>query len=211
MQNDPDAQWRQKLEGIEHLLLPTDSDPFLAASKPSWNTDDGRDYSSGATAVSTRQYHILFAVLAYICLAFFAWVTTCILSFHPVGLSSYIADTTETGFYIDMGRHYQKNERWSQAARVVQSIVSVLTIPLTSAVCAKAAVAFAQRSSHRTSLSLRQTMALADKGWASPALILPASTLHGFRRIGSSFLLLAIVINIVGRYCVTIIYEYQLT
>ena len=207
MEMEDAAKWRQKSEFSEHVLPSADSDPFLHPHiLPSYSSEANNSLSE-ATAYPTRHYHVSFAVLAYICLALFAWISTCILSFRPFFWPTYFADTTQTLGYSDLGHLYSKNQRWFQATRVLQSIVSVLAIPLTSAICAKAAVVFTQRSSRRTSLSLRQTMALADKGWASPATVLRASTPQGFKHIGSSFLLIAVVINLLGLRCPALVYE----
>lgn len=207
MEMEDASQWRQKSDVSEHVTPSADSDPFLHPHTLPSYPSEANDFLGEATAYPTRHYHISFVVLAYICLALFAWISTCILSFRPIVSSTYFADTTHTFFYSNLDRLYQKNERWFQATRVLQSIVSVLAIPLTSAVCAKAAVVFAQRSSRRTSLSLRQTMALADKGWASPAIVMRAGTPQGFKRIGSSFLLIAIVLNLIGLRRPTLVYE----
>lgn len=75
-------------------------------------------------------------------------------------------------------------------------MAAVLTIPLTSAVCSKAAVIYVQRRGQRM-LSLRQTMTLADKGWTEPEIFLKLMT-GSYKRYGSWFLLLAIAVHILG-------------
>jgi hypothetical protein len=106
---------------------------------------------------------------------------------------------------MDLASHYHsfyvKNEQWYRTTRVVQSIVSVLTIPLTSTVCSSAAVVFVQHNRQSFGLSIRQVMTLADKGWLDPKTyvrIFPLFTSSGWKRYGSSFLLVAIVLNIFG-------------
>ncbi|KAK5683196.1 hypothetical protein LTS10_004727 [Elasticomyces elasticus] len=91
---------------------------------------------------------------------------------------------------------YTKNEAWLRAAQVMQSIVAVLTIPLTSAVCSKAAVAFLQQRTN-SNISLRQTMALADRGWTDPMIYFKMLA-GGFKRYGTMFLLGATILNILG-------------
>jgi hypothetical protein len=96
---------------------------------------------------------------------------------------------------------FAQSERYLRAARVCQSVASVLTIPLTSMVCSCSAVAFLQRRRRQSwwNPTLRQSMALADKSWNDPVLIakLPAG---GWKRYGSLFLLFAIVLNLVGEH-----------
>ena len=91
--------------------------------------------------------------------------------------------------------YYAKNDNWFRAARVIQSIVSVLTIPLTSAVCSSAAVVFIQRNG-KSNLSLRQLMTFSDKTWADPATY-PRSFIS-WKRYGSSLLTFAILLNGLG-------------
>ncbi|KAK4610169.1 hypothetical protein CLAFUW4_14196 [Fulvia fulva] len=67
---------------------------------------------------------------------------------------------------------------------------------MSSAVCSKAAVGFMQRRQSR-GMTLRQTMVLADKGWAVPELYWQLVT-GSFRRYGSSFLMLAISLIFLG-------------
>jgi hypothetical protein len=67
---------------------------------------------------------------------------------------------------------YQSSETWFQAARVIQSIVSLLTIPVASAVCGSAAVVYAQRGKRTKDLSLGQLVLLADKTWSDPLTII---------------------------------------
>ncbi|KAF8812036.1 hypothetical protein BYT27DRAFT_7088253 [Phlegmacium glaucopus] len=143
-----------------------------------------------------RSAYIPKLVLGYTALAIFAWVLTCILSHRPITTDHY--DISVHGYVngtANIHSLFVENQRWFRVARVIQSIVTVLTIPLTSAVCSKAAVVFVQRQS---GLSLRQAMALADKGWTDPKLYAKLLFSSGLKRYGSSFLFLAILLNILG-------------
>lgn len=51
-------------------------------------------------------------------------------------------------------------------AQTLLATVSLLTIPLTSAVCAAAVVPWLQQSGK--DITLRQVITLSDKGWTSP-------------------------------------------
>ena len=83
--------------------------------------------------------------------------------------------------------------------RVIQAGVSVLTIPITSAACSCAAVAFTQYSRRSAGMTMRQTIALADKGWTDPTTYLRLLfTRQGLKRYGSLFLFLAIALNVLG-------------
>ncbi|EED14261.1 hypothetical protein TSTA_104750 [Talaromyces stipitatus ATCC 10500] len=85
------------------------------------------------------------------------------------------------------------------AARVLQVVASVATIPTISYVCAWAASIFVQNQRDAYSLRLRQVVTLADRAWMNPVmyfrlLFYPSS----FKRYGSSMLYLAIFIHIFG-------------
>lgn len=93
---------------------------------------------------------------------------------------------------------YTFNERILQVARVVQAIVAVSTVPLTSAVCSTAAVTFMQREHRNHNLSLRKTIVLADKGWADFEIYL--HLLRGrLSSYGSSLLYFTILLIALGK------------
>ncbi|KAF8812041.1 hypothetical protein BYT27DRAFT_6431049 [Phlegmacium glaucopus] len=144
-----------------------------------------------------RSVYIPVLVLGYTALAIFAWLLTCILSYRPITTDRYDVSLHAYGDIPGWKMHllFVENQRWFRVARVIQSIVVVLTIPLTSAVCSKAAVVFVQRQG---GLSLRQAMTLADKGWTEPKLYAKLLFSGGLKRYGSSFLFFAILLNILG-------------
>ncbi|KAI0168750.1 hypothetical protein BJ166DRAFT_463050, partial [Pestalotiopsis sp. NC0098] len=142
-------------------------------------------------------------VLIYAILAIFAWSVSCVLAYTPIRGNSYSINTrdrhyTETTQSVDyFNQLYLDNEAWYRAARIIQSIVTVLTIPLTSTVCGRAAVAFVQQQGRNDNITMRQTMALADKGWTDVRLL--SKLLRGqWKRYGSSFLAVAIFLNSLG-------------
>lgn len=150
-----------------------------------------------------RAPHIVILALLYATMALFSWAVLCTLSRRPVGAQSYHPNLfSEAGFnnYIENGKKsFGENERMLRAARFGQQLASVLTIPLTSMVCSCAAVAFLQKRSKRfwPSLTLRQSMALADKGWTDPVII--TKLIAGeWKRYGSLFLVLAIFLTVIG-------------
>lgn len=145
------------------------------------------------TEIASTSY-ILVLVTLYAGFAIFAWTVVCILTIRPIGTSHYGIWNSRT--YYDFGGRYTTSENWYRAARVIQSITSVLTIPLTSAVCSSAAVIYLQQSSQA---SLRQLMTIADRGWTSPETYYRlVATKTGWKRHGSRFLLLAILLSILG-------------
>ncbi|KAK3658838.1 hypothetical protein LTR56_001709 [Elasticomyces elasticus] len=154
------------------------------------------------TAKLRRSGHVLLFVLLYSVLAVLAWTILCILTKRPLMTTKhYGVDFDTPSAYGWTGpsvihSFYTKNEAWLRAAQVMQSIVAVLTIPLTSAVCSKAAVAFLQQRTN-SNISLRQTMVLADRGWTDPIIYFKMLA-GGFKRYGTTFLLGATILNILG-------------
>jgi hypothetical protein len=148
-----------------------------------------------------RSWILLPLVISYATLAIFAWTVTCILSFRPVvGPKQYgfIYDPEDYEFLFLPGvqQSYVRNENWYRAARVIQSIVGVLTIPLTSAVFSSAAVIYVQQHRKTPGLTIRKLMTLADRGWVGPSTL--GRTFTSWNRHGTSFLLVAIIVTIVG-------------
>jgi len=157
--------------------------------------------SSQASTTLHRSTYIVGIVIIYSALSLVSWGVICILTERPLtgGRYGYMSNAAER----QVSRRardtdYAANERWYQAMRVIQAIVGVLTIPITSAVCSSAAAAFAQYSKLSAGLSMRQLIALADRGWTDPRTFLRLMSWNGFRRSGSMFLVLAIALNILG-------------
>ncbi|KAK4892612.1 hypothetical protein LTR27_008888 [Elasticomyces elasticus] len=166
------------------------------------SADDGsqaRLQRPQASSTLHRSNYIMFIVTLYTALSVISWGIICILTERPLkgsryGYTSSAANRRRNRTAAD----FEANERWYQAMRVIQSIVGVLTIPVTSAVCSSAAAAFAQYRKGSVGLSMRQLMVLADRGWTDPRCILQLLTWSGFKRTGSIFLVLAIALNILG-------------
>ncbi|PHH64963.1 hypothetical protein CDD81_3600 [Ophiocordyceps australis] len=127
--------------------------------------------------------------------AVFAWAATCISTVRPIFADSYEYKVMSR---LNTPDAYVKSERFLKMARVVGTTVSVITIPLTSAICAQAAVVFLQQPRRSgQSPTLRQSMALADKSWNNPMLIFKLVT-GKWSKYGSRFLAAAILLNILG-------------
>lgn len=140
-------------------------------------------------------------VAIYSSLALTAWILTCLLTHDPLTTGSYEVNVNDSSYrYSAKYSHarYVKSEEIYRAARTLQTIVAVLTIPLTSAVCSVAAVTFTQAGPTQPRTTMRQLMVLADKGWTDPATIL--RLLFGDRqRYASRLLIIAVLLNILGR------------
>lgn len=150
------------------------------------------------TVTLHRSGYILLVVSIYASLALTAWLLICILASRPLTTKRYGYDFY--GSSSDNGRaKYLKNKEIYRAARTVQAVVTVLTIPLTSAVCSAAAVVFVQSKIKKRHLTMRQMMALADKGWTDPSTIARLMVGRG-RRLSSSFFIFALLLNLFGEF-----------
>ena len=121
-----------------------------------------------ATAPETRlHYHslIVWLALSYGIASLFSWTVICILCYKPLISSASYYDKTGTRTRKEFGN----NDWWTKVARVTSNLVALATIPVTSAICAKAAVVYCQIApgAKRSTLTLRQTLALSDKGWSN--------------------------------------------
>lgn len=123
-----------------------------------------------------RSLYVIWLVLFYAAPVLSSWIVTCTLTYCPITANHYgawIWKHQNNGWRIAhtevIHDLYRRNERWYRAARVIQSIASVLTIPLTSAVCSNAVVVYLQHcNGERTpNFTLCQMIVLADKGWTN--------------------------------------------
>lgn len=114
-----------------------------------------------------------------------------------------------------IGPHYldavfAKSERYLRAAKIIQSLVSILTVPLTSAVCSQAAVVYIQRKRGNNRPTLRQSMALADRGWTDIKLM-QKLVLGEWKKYMTSLLLFALFLHLLGEFTVSLHPFYLLT
>ncbi|KAF2098316.1 hypothetical protein NA57DRAFT_77105 [Rhizodiscina lignyota] len=159
--------------------------------------------SDGTTTTLHRSGSVLLLVLPYVIVAIFAWAITAVLAFRPITTKSYKLEVngSDDGYPLKLHSRYVQNERWFEAARVLESIVTTLTIPVASAVCSSAAVIFAQRGKGSSGLSMRQTMILANRGWldlSTYGSLIPGAREKAWKRYASTFLVIAILLNLLG-------------
>lgn len=148
-----------------------------------------------------RSPYVLVLTLGYGIMAILSWIVILVLMYKPIGTESYLPNYTSESFdWWDIETQFSMTEYYLRAARMLQAVVSILTIPLTSTVCSSAAVVFLQRRRRgQGGPTLRQSMTLADKCWADPIVIIKLVS-GQWKKYGSSLLLVAIVLNILGKY-----------
>ncbi|CAI7665438.1 unnamed protein product [Penicillium glandicola] len=85
---------------------------------------------------------------------------------RPVGYPSYI---NQTGGYSP--ETVRVLENWWTGVRVLNSIISVLTVPVVTILLAHASIVYSQRCQPTQKLSLQELLALADRGWSDPWIL----------------------------------------
>lgn len=109
---------------------------------------------------------------------------------------------TTSSFYVQTGlsaRDITRINGWMTAINVINSIASVVTIPVISALVAQAAAVYAQKHRDSERFSLQHLTALADRGWLNPMTLTKSWTWRGQGLRGvRSFLYLATLVIFLG-------------
>ncbi len=162
--------------------------------------------SAGVITKSSLRYRKRSVCVAvfYLLLLVIPWVVTCVMMFRPVGKPSYnsLAGTQayKHGEGLDGTTAYtegdaQDMQRWVQAAHVMNTIATVLALPVLSSLLAQAAVRYTQRQSNGKALNLGQLFSLADRGWADISLVVKTVSSP---RTASPLLLFGALLSLVG-------------
>lgn len=154
--------------------------------------------SSLPTEPLHKQGYIIFLVLVYAAIFITGWYIIVLTSKHPIGRKSYNCfDKAGCSWSAETLEKQNDTTSWYiKKAQTLLATVSLLTIPLTSAVCAAAVIPWLQQSGQ--GMSLRQMITLADKGWTSPYIYYRLLTPSGWKRYGSSFIMLALLLHALG-------------
>ena len=147
--------------------------------------------SRPAPAKLSRQTYLLFPVSLYSCLSIIAWTIICIQTKRPITTHTYSYDSNADDHDGVLANQMKSNAEWFRAARILLTITNTLIIPLTSTVCASAAVIYVQNIGRRRCFSMQHTATLADKGWSSPQVWLTLLSVKGWKSQGSYFLVFA--------------------
>ena len=103
---------------------------------------------------------IIYLLLFCIPLLVVPWVLIRVLAARPLYAPSYLKQAG--GFSLSK---IQSMRSWIVAVRVLNAIGGVVAIPILSTLLAQAAAVYTQRRKAEQSLGIRQTFALADRGW----------------------------------------------
>ncbi|MCJ1387060.1 hypothetical protein MMC17_010189 [Xylographa soralifera] len=137
----------------------------------------------------------LWLIILYALIAILSWTITCVLCYQPIGIPTYF---DQVGNYSRS--RYESSERWRVAATLGTSVVGAISIPVTSAICAKAAAVYCQRRSDVKAppITLRQMLALEDKGWSDSAVIRDVLRPSTSRQTRSPLLMFAAVLVVIA-------------
>ena len=192
--SEDESPWNQK-NGAQTWTAQSHSrgqSTGIFATAPSAEEQLTRD---GIAGEAKKHRLALWLILLYAFVAILSWTITCILCYRPIGVPTYFdqfGNFTRT--------HYETTDNWRKAASIGLSVLGVISIPVTSAICAKAATVYCQRRSDdkAPSLSLRQMLALADKGWSDTATLLDVVRPSTSRRTRSPLLILSAGLVAIG-------------
>lgn len=136
--------------------------------------------------VSQSRSTLVLAVF-YIALLIVPWALTCHISTQP----SFIIQVYrwKTRHYIQYG--------WVIAINVLNSLAVVLSLPILSALLARAAVVFSQRRRPGQTLSVRQLFALADRDWYNLSKVLSPVRSSPLLRLGCLLLFVSILLPLI--------------
>ncbi|KAK2755084.1 hypothetical protein FQN54_006613 [Arachnomyces sp. PD_36] len=134
----------------------------------------------------------MWLLIFYIPLLIIPWVLTCALSGQPTDPQNTARKYLPQSGLMPNGA--LSLAIWAAVIPILGSIASVVTIPVTSALLAQAAVVYAQRRKNGQKLSMRQTFTLADQRWSDVTVIHDALCQGGSKRLTSNFLWLAMLL-----------------
>ncbi len=175
----------------EPLRVSEDSRVPISAQKP--------HVSRPAPAKLFRQTYLLFLVSLYSCLSIIAWTIICVQTKRPITTDTYSYVSGADDNYGALATRMKQNAEWFRTAKVLLAITNTLIMPLTSTVCASAAVIYVQKFGRRRHFSMQHTATLADKGWSSPQVLLALLSIKGWKSRGSYFLAFAIGLQALGK------------
>jgi hypothetical protein len=173
--------------------------PFTEGSRPASLAASEKTLAEGPPqfqrkTILGRSYAALLLFTFYASLSIYSWVTICILTFRPFGARSYndfrLQDKHKWFHVGEIRPIHVRSQRLLKSAQIIGSIVEVLTLPIASSICARAAVVYSQKQ--RGGFSVRKATALADRDW-----IRPGAWLRG-RKYWSRFLGIAVGICFLG-------------
>ncbi|CAI6334268.1 unnamed protein product [Periconia digitata] len=159
------------------------------------NASDNTSTEKASPPYSKLKYHYaaIWLIGLYIPFVIIPWTATVVLSYRPIAK---FANTYyyPPGFTTDEFKHLQS---WVTAVNVLNSIASLLAVPVVSFVIAQTAVVFSQQKTPTRQLSVRDVFALADRAWTDVSVLFKllrakghgSRAFNGFVALASTLLL----------------------
>ena len=114
----------------------------------------------------------LFMAISYVALTSTEWILTCVLAATPLvpelrygPIQPYDTTHSYAATHGGYGEWWTMHERSIVTLRALASISAVLALPTASTILARTSVALARSNNDKSKLSLRQTLAYADRAW----------------------------------------------
>lgn len=149
--------------------------------------DEARAHAKTNQVLLSQTLFPLVLAVFYIALLIVPWALTCKIASQP----SFIIHI------YDWGWEYDVQHGWVIAINVLNSLAAVLSLPILSALLARAAVVFSQRRKPGQTLSLRQLFALADRDWYNFFKVMSPAGSSALLRLGFLVLFIAILLPLV--------------
>lgn len=144
-----------------------DSELLSSRSKGSATTTSPNTTST-TTILLPRQTYIQVLVLLYSLVFLTAWFILAWTSVPPIGREKY--GSSDSNYYCPSYGYRKRQNEWTRraisTAQTLINVVALRTIPLTSTICAAAAVPWLQQTGR--GMSRRQALTLANRDRTSP-------------------------------------------
>ncbi|CAI6234488.1 unnamed protein product [Periconia digitata] len=160
-----------------HNMRPQSNAPKTNQHKPAPTSLPARPSITAPPVKQRRNALQLLVVLFYMALALLSWILFCVMTYKLRGQTSYYPDKSYTKAFYGVQERMRTNERYMLAARVIHTIATLLTIPVTTYVCTVAAMAYLQSGGNKRRLTVKQSAAVADQKWWSPMAMIYAGSL----------------------------------
>ena len=127
--------------------------------------DTNRTEQAPVDSQLKRHLPAIYLVIFYIPLVLVPWIATIVLSYRPISKPTYYYPE---GFSL---KEYNRMQSWVTAILVLNSIASLLAVPVVSFVIAQSAVVFSQKRAPTRQLSVRDIFAFADRAWTDISVL----------------------------------------
>ncbi|KAH7322805.1 hypothetical protein B0I35DRAFT_188452 [Stachybotrys elegans] len=146
---------------------------MMVSQEPSTQAEDAQDQGQLQDHHGRFRYRkrYMVALLVYLALLITPWALTCVLMFRPINMPSYL---NLAGDYDDAD--FDNVELWYRGIDIANRIAATAAVPVVSSLLAHGVVVYTQRRDPHQTLSLRQMMPLADRGWMDFSALLDATS-----------------------------------